>query len=86
MEASFYMEGKLGIYVIAVTNFFGMFYGFWSLVICFISDSNSSGCFIEYYYEKAAFVYRFDSMIESELERQQRIYRLYIVCGCANGA
>ena len=69
---------KLGIYVIAVADFFGMFLWIseaWSFVLLVIPILLS--VFIEYYYGKAAFVYRFDSMIESELERQQRIYRLY---------
>ena len=69
---------KLGIYVIAVVNFFGMFLWIsegWSFVLLVIPVLLS--IFIEQYYGKAAFVYRFDSMIESELERQQRIYRLY---------
>ena len=69
---------KLGIYVVAVANFFGMFLWIsevWSFVLLVIPILLS--VFIEYYYGKAAFVYRFDSMIESELERQQRIYRLY---------
>ena len=47
----------------------------WSFVLFVIPVLLS--IFIEQYYGKAAFVYRFDSMIESELERQQRIYRLY---------
>ena len=69
---------KFGIYLIAVANFFGMFLWIseaWSFVFLVIPILLS--IFIEYYYGKAAFVYRFDSMIESELERQQRIYRLY---------
>lgn len=69
---------KLGIYVIAVANFFGMFLWIsegWSFVLLVIPILLS--IFIEYYYGKAAFVYRFDSMIELELTRQQRIYRLY---------
>ena len=69
---------KIGIYVIAVVNFFGIFSWIsegWSFVLLVIPALLS--IFIEQYYGKAAFVYRFDSMIESELERQQRIYRLY---------
>ena len=69
---------KIGIYVIAVVNFFGIFLWIsegWSFVLLVIPALLS--IFIEQYYGKAAFVYRFDSMIESELERQQRIYRLY---------
>lgn len=69
---------KLGIYLIAVANFFGMLFWIsegWSFVLFVIPILLS--IFIEYYYGKAAFVYRFDSMIELELERQQRIYRLY---------
>ena len=69
---------KIGIYVIAVVNFFGIFLWIsegWSFVLLVIPALLS--IFIEQYYGKAAFVYRFDSMIESELERQQQIYRLY---------
>ena len=69
---------KIGIYLIAVANFFGMLFWIsegWSFVLLVIPILLS--IFIEYYYGKAAFVYRFDSMIELELERQQRIYRLY---------
>ena len=69
---------KLGIYLIAVANFFGMLFWIsegWSFVLFVIPILLS--IFIEQYYGKAAFVYRFDSMIELELTRQQRIYRLY---------
>ena len=69
---------KIGIYLIAVVNFFGIFLWIsegWSFVLLVIPILLS--IFIEYYYGKAAFVYRFDSMIELELTRQQRIYRLY---------
>lgn len=69
---------KIGIYLIAVANFFGMLFWIsegWSFVLLVIPALLS--IFIEQYYGKAAFVYRFDSMIELELERQQRIYRLY---------
>ena len=69
---------KLGIYMIAVVNFFGMF--LWisegsSIVLLVIPVLLS--IFVEQYYGKAAFVYQFDKMIEMELERQQRIYRLF---------
>ena len=69
---------KLGIYLIAAANFFGMFLWIsegWSFLLLGIPILLS--VFMEQYYGKAAFVYRFGSMIESELERQQRIYRLY---------
>ena len=69
---------KLGIYMIAVTNFFGMFLWIsegWSIVLLVIPVLLS--IFVEQYYGKAAFVYQFDKMIEMELERQQRIYRLF---------
>lgn len=69
---------KLGIYMIAVVNFFGMFLWIsegWSMVLLVIPVLLS--IFIEQYYGKAAFVYQFDKMIEMELERQQRIYRLF---------
>ena len=69
---------KLGIYMIAVVTFFGMF--LWisegsSIVLLVIPVLLS--IFVEQYYGKAAFVYQFDKMIEMELERQQRIYRLF---------
>ena len=69
---------KLGIYMIAVVNFFEMF--LWiseglSIVLLVIPVLLS--IFVEQYYGKAAFVYQFDKMIEMELERQQRIYRLF---------
>ena len=69
---------KLGIYMIAVTNFFGMFLWIsegWSIVLLVVPVLLS--IFVEQYYGKAAFVYQFDKMIEMELERQQRIYRLF---------
>ena len=69
---------KLGIYVIAVANFFGMLLWIsegWSIVLLVIPVLLS--IFVEQYYGKAAFVYQFDKMIEMELERQQRIYRLF---------
>ena len=69
---------KLGIYMIAVANFFGMFLWIsegWSIVLVVIPVLLS--IFVEQYYGKAAFVYQFDKMIEMELERQQRIYRLF---------
>ena len=69
---------KIGIYLIAAANFFGMFLWIsegWSFLLLGIPILLS--VFMEQYYGKAAFVYRFGSMIESELERQQRIYRLY---------
>lgn len=69
---------KLGIYMIAVVNFFGMFLWIsegWSMVLLVIPVLLS--IFVEQYYGKAAFVYQFDKMIEMELERQQRIYRLF---------
>ena len=69
---------KLGIYMIAVANFFGMFLWIsegWSFVLLVIPVLLS--IFVEQYYGKAAFVYHFDKMIEMELERQQRIYRLF---------
>ena len=69
---------KLGIYMIAVVNFFGMFLLIsegWSIVLLVIPVLLS--IFVEQYYGKAAFVYQFDKMIEMELERQQRIYRLF---------
>ena len=69
---------KLGIYMIAVANFFGMFLWIsegWSIVLLVIPGLLS--IFVEQYYGKAAFVYQFDKMIEMELERQQRIYRLF---------
>ena len=69
---------KLGIYMIAVANFFGMFLWIsegWSIVLLVIPVLLS--IFVEQYYGKAAFVYQFDKMIETELERQQRIYRLF---------
>ena len=69
---------KLGIYIIAVANFFGMFLWIsegWSIVLLVIPVLLS--IFVEQYYGKAAFVYQFDKMIEMELERQQRIYRLF---------
>ena len=69
---------KLGIYMIAVANFFGMFLWIsegWSIVLLVIPVLLS--IFVEQYYGKAAFVYQFDKMIEMELERQQRIYRLF---------
>lgn len=69
---------KLGIYMIAVLNFFGMFLWIsegWSIVLLVIPVLLS--IFVEQYYGKAAFVYQFDKMIEMELERQQRIYRLF---------
>ena len=69
---------KLGIYMIAVVNFFGMFLWIsegWSIVLLVIPVLLS--IFVEQYYGKAAFVYHFDKMIEMELERQQRIYRLF---------
>lgn len=69
---------KLGIYMIAVVNFFGMFLWIsegWSIVLLVIPVLLS--IFLEQYYGKAAFVYQFDKMIEMELERQQRIYRLF---------
>ena len=69
---------KFGIYMIAVANFFGMFLWIsegWSIVLLVIPVLLS--IFVEQYYGKAAFVYQFDKMIEMELERQQRIYRLF---------
>ena len=69
---------KFGIYMIAVANFFGMFLWIsegWSMVLLVIPVLLS--IFVEQYYGKAAFVYQFDKMIEMELERQQRIYRLF---------
>ena len=69
---------KLGIYMIAVANFFGMFLWIsegWSIVLLVIPVLLS--IFVEHYYGKEAFVYQFDKMIEMELERQQRIYRLF---------
>ena len=69
---------KLGIYMIAVANFLGMFLWIsegWSIVLLVIPVLLS--IFVEQYYGKAAFVYQFDKMIEMELERQQRIYRLF---------
>ena len=69
---------KIGIYLIAAANFFGMLLWIsegWSFLLLGIPILLS--IFMEQYYGKAAFVYRFGSMIESELERQQRIYRLY---------
>ena len=69
---------KLGIYMIAVVNFFRMFLWIsegWSMVLLVIPVLLS--IFVEQYYGKAAFVYQFDKMIEMELERQQRIYRLF---------
>ena len=69
---------KLGIYMIAVLNFFGMFLWIsegWSIVLLVIPVLLI--IFVEQYYGKAAFVYQFDKMIEMELERQQRIYRLF---------
>lgn len=69
---------KLGIYMIAVANFFGMLLWIsegWSIVLLVIPVLLS--IFVEQYYGKAAFVYQFDKMIEMELERQQRIYRLF---------
>ena len=69
---------KLGIYTIAVANFFGMFLWIsegWSIVLVVIPVLLS--IFVEQYYGKAVFVYQFDKMIEMELERQQRIYRLF---------
>ena len=69
---------KLGIYMIAVANFFGLFLWIsegWSMVLVVIPVLLS--IFVEQYYGKAAFVYQFDKMIEMELERQQRIYRLF---------
>ena len=69
---------KLGIYMIAVVNFFGMVLWIsegWSMVLLVIPVLLS--IFVEQYYGKAAFVYQFDKMIEMELERQQRIYRLF---------
>ena len=69
---------KLGIYMIAVANFFGMFLWIsegWSIVLLVIPVLLS--IFVEQYYGKAAFVYQFYKMIEMELERQQRIYRLF---------
>jgi hypothetical protein len=69
---------KLGIYMIAVANFFGMFLWIsegWSIVLLVIPVLLS--IFVEQYYGKATFVYQFDKMIEMELERQQRIYRLF---------
>ena len=69
---------KLGIYMIAVVNFFRMFLWIsegWSIVLLVIPVLLS--IFVEQYYGKAAFVYQFDKMIEMELERQQRIYRLF---------
>ena len=69
---------KLGIYMIAVTNFFGMFLWIsesWSIVLLVVPVLLS--IFVEQYYGKAEFVYQFDKMIEMELERQQRIYRLF---------
>ena len=69
---------KIGVYLIAVANFFGMLLWIsegWSFALFVIPILLS--IFIEQYYGKAAFVYRFNSMIELELTRQQRIYRLY---------
>ena len=69
---------KLGIYMIAVANFFGMFLWIsegWSIVLVAIPALLS--IFVEQYYGKAEFVHQFDKMIEMELERQQRIYRLF---------
>ena len=69
---------KIGVYLIAVANFFGMLLWIsegWSFALFVIPALLS--IFIEQYYGKAAFVYRFDTMIELELTRQQRIYRLY---------
>ena len=69
---------KIGIYMIAVTNFFGMFLWIsegWSIVLLVVPVLLS--IFVEQYYGKAAFMYQFDKMIEMELERQQRIYRLF---------
>ena len=69
---------KLGIYMIAVANFFGMFLWIsegWSIVLVAIPALLS--IFVEQYYGKAEFVYQFDKMMEMELERQQRIYRLF---------
>ena len=69
---------KLGIYMIAVANFFGMFLWIsegWSIVLLVIPVLLI--IFVEQYSGKAAFVYQFDKMIEMELERQQRIYRLF---------
>ena len=69
---------KLGIYMIGVVNFFGMFLWIsegWSIVLLVIPVLLS--IFVEQYCGKAAFVYQFDKMIEMELERQQRIYRLF---------
>ena len=69
---------KLGIYMIAVANFFGMF--LWiseGLSIVLLVIPVLLIIFVEQYYGKAAFVYQFDKMIEMELERQQRIYRLF---------
>ena len=69
---------KLGIYMIAVVNFFGMFLWIsegWSIVLLVIPVLLS--IFVEQYYGKAAFVYQFDKMIEMELKRQQRSYRLF---------
>ena len=69
---------KLGIYMIAAANFFGLFLWIsegWSMVLVVIPVLLS--IFVEQYYGKAAFVYQFDKMIEMELERQQRIYRLF---------
>ena len=69
---------KLGIYTIAVANFFGMFLWIsegWSIVLVVIPVLLS--IFVEQYYGKAVFVYQFDKMIEMELERKQRIYRLF---------
>ena len=69
---------KLGIYMIAVANFFGMFLWIsegWSIVLVVIPALLN--IFVEQYYGKIAFVYQFDKMIEVELERQQRIYRLF---------
>ena len=74
----FTFKEKLGIYMIAVANFFGMFLWIsegWSMVLLVIPVLLS--IFVEQYYGKAAFVYHFDKMIEMELERQQRIYRLF---------
>ena len=74
----FTLMEKLGIYMIAVANFFGMFLWIsegWSIVLLVIPVLLS--IFVEQYYGKAAFVYQFDKMIEMELERQQRIYRLF---------
>lgn len=69
---------QIGVYAIAVISFFGMFIGiahWWSFGILLIPVLLS--LFIEKYYGKAAFVYQFESMIALELERQQRIYRLF---------